>query len=103
MIASEPGHTAARKRFGEARDLGGIFGVTSRFRATETRLHRVSSGKAAKSSRLLRRPHESGFARDCVVGLVGLKPQPTGYGPKLIINGLRGCFAPRLNMGGSPK
>jgi uncharacterized Zn finger protein len=34
-------------RFGEARDLGGFFGVTGRFPAAEAALSRVSGGKAA--------------------------------------------------------
>jgi hypothetical protein len=37
------------------------------------------------------------------VGLVGLKPQPTGYGPKLIINGLRGLFCSEAEHGRQPK
>ena len=61
------------KGFGEARDLGGIFADASRFRTAETALSRVSGAKAAESYRLFRQPHESGFARDWVVGLVGLK------------------------------
>jgi hypothetical protein len=39
---------SAGKRFGEARDWGGTFGEISRFRATETALSGVSSGKAAE-------------------------------------------------------
>jgi hypothetical protein len=46
---------SAGKKFGEARDWGGIFGDAARFRAAETALSRVSVGKAAESQRLFRR------------------------------------------------
>jgi hypothetical protein len=39
---------AAGKKFDEARDPGGIFGDTGRFRATETALSRVLGGKATE-------------------------------------------------------
>jgi hypothetical protein len=39
----------AGKRFDEGRDRIEIFGGDSIFRATETRLHRVSGGKTAES------------------------------------------------------
>jgi hypothetical protein len=45
---SAPG-TPAGKTFAEARDRGGIFGDTSRLRATETELSRVCGCKAAES------------------------------------------------------
>jgi hypothetical protein len=63
---------SAGKRFGEARDRGGIFGVTGPI--AETTLSRVTGGKATESQRLFRRRQESGIAPDWVVGLVGLKP-----------------------------
>jgi Terminase small subunit/NADH:flavin oxidoreductase / NADH oxidase family len=66
--------SSAGKRFGEARDRGGIFGDIGRFRAIETALSRVSGGKAAESQRLFRTRQETGFAQDCVVGLAGLEP-----------------------------
>jgi hypothetical protein len=40
---------SARKKFGEARDRGGIFGDASQFPATETALSRVPGGKATES------------------------------------------------------
>jgi hypothetical protein len=40
---------SAGKEFAEARDCGGIFGDTSRFRTTETALSRVCACKAAES------------------------------------------------------
>jgi hypothetical protein len=67
------GHSTG-KRFGEARDWGGIFGVTGRFRAAETALSRASGGKAAESQRLFRRRQETGVAQDCVVEPAGLEP-----------------------------
>ena len=45
---------SAGKRFGEARDRAAFLGDTSRFRAAETALSRVSAGKAAESQRLFR-------------------------------------------------
>jgi hypothetical protein len=66
--AGPRGKAGAGKRFGEARDRGGIFGDTRRFRATETALFRVSGGKATESQRLFRRRQETGIAQDCVVG-----------------------------------
>jgi hypothetical protein len=63
----------AGKTFAEGRDGGGFFGDTSRFRATETALSRVSGGKAAGSKGLFPHCRETGFVQDWVVGLVGLK------------------------------
>jgi hypothetical protein len=63
----------AGKGFGEARDRGGTFGDTRRFQVAETTLSRVSGGKAAESQRIFRSRQETAIARDCVVGLVGLK------------------------------
>jgi hypothetical protein len=57
----------AGKRFGEARDRAGIFGDDCQFRAAETGLSRVSSGKAPGSLRLFRSRRETVFAQDCVV------------------------------------
>jgi hypothetical protein len=68
-----PHAKSAGKKFGEARDRGGIFGDTGRFRATETALAGASGGKAAESQRLFRPCQETGIARDCVVGLVGMR------------------------------
>jgi hypothetical protein len=64
---------SAGKRFGEARDRGGIFGDTGRVWAVETALTRVSGGKAAESQRLFPRRQETGFAQDCVVVSGGLE------------------------------
>jgi hypothetical protein len=55
------------KRFGDARDWAGTFGVTGRIRAAETALSRVSVGKATESQRLFRTRLETGIAQDCVV------------------------------------
>jgi hypothetical protein len=68
-----PGGNSSGKGFGEARDWGGIFGGTSRFRAAEIALSRVSSGQAAESQRLFRTRQETGIAQDCVVELAGLE------------------------------
>jgi hypothetical protein len=48
MMLSVPGIPAG-KMFAEARDRGGIFGDTSRLRATETALSRVCGCKATES------------------------------------------------------
>jgi hypothetical protein len=64
-----PGKGSARPETGAAR-----LGSLGRFRAAETTLSRVSSDKATESQRLFRWRQESGFARDCVVGLVGARP-----------------------------
>jgi hypothetical protein len=64
---------SAGKRFGEARDWGGIFADAGRFRSAETAPFRVSGGKATESQRLFRRRLEAGMAQDCVVGLAGLE------------------------------
>jgi hypothetical protein len=61
------GANSAGKRFGDARDWAGFFGDTTGFRAAETAVSRVPSGKAAESQRLFRRRQEIGVAQECVV------------------------------------
>jgi hypothetical protein len=64
----------AGKTFAEGRDGAAFFGDTGRSRVTETGLSRVRGGKAVGSQRLFPHRQETAFARNCVVGLVGLKP-----------------------------
>jgi hypothetical protein len=68
------GENSDGKGFDEARDWAGFFRDTGRFRATETALSRVSSGKATESQRLFRASRETEIAQDCVVELAGLEP-----------------------------
>jgi hypothetical protein len=67
-----PRRIPAGKRFGQARDRAGIFGGYSVFRATETRLSRVSCAKAPEikdNSGGVAKPH-----------LRGTRYMPAGYG-----------------------
>jgi hypothetical protein len=66
---SPPGKSSARPE-----TAGAFLATPADFRATETVLSRVCGCKAAESQRLFRPRQETAFARDCVVGLVGLKP-----------------------------
>ena len=65
---SPPGKSSARPETAAA-----FLATPADFRATETVLSRVCGCKAAESQRLFRPRQETAFARDCVVGLVGLK------------------------------
>jgi hypothetical protein len=63
-----PGKGSARPETGAA-----LLASLGRLWAAETTLFCVTGGKATESQRLFRRRQESGIARDCVVGLIGLE------------------------------
>jgi hypothetical protein len=93
LFASE---NSAGKRFGEARDRGGFFGDTGRFRAIETALSRVSRRQSHGKSKAI--PNAPGN-RICV-GLRGGAGRTRTcnqaiMSPQLIIDGRRRAFAPR--------
>jgi hypothetical protein len=55
------------KKFGEARDLGGILATLAESERRRPRYPASLAAKATENQRLFRSRQETGFARDCVV------------------------------------
>jgi hypothetical protein len=74
------GANSAGKKFGEARDRGGIFGDASRFLATETMLSRVSGGKPRNVKDYSDGARKSKLRRNAWLSWQDSNPQASDYG-----------------------